>query len=112
MSDEKTPMNVDGPGRREDLAAVSVGASPSAALVAGQHPGITCVPGVCGGNPCIKGTRLAVWILYRAKLAGASDNQLLRQYPFLKKSDLKNAWRFAKEHTAEIEQTIRENDVW
>lgn len=74
--------------------------------------GITCIPRVCGGDPCIEGTRMAVWVLFQAKSKGVSDDELLKRYPFLKHRDLENAWAYTKEHLSEIEKMIRDNDVW
>ena len=36
--------------------------------------------GVCGGDPCIAGTRIPVWVLYRARQLGASDKRLLNMF--------------------------------
>jgi uncharacterized protein (DUF433 family) len=72
-------------------------------------PGITKVPGVCGGAACIRGMRMPVWILHQLKLLGASDAKILRAYPFLKKADLRNAWKFVEANKSEIERLIEEN---
>ena len=74
-----------------------------------KHPGISKTPGVCGGAACIKGLRMPVWVLYRAKLNGVSEDELLESYPFLKRSELKDAWRYTKDHPKEIAKKIKEN---
>jgi uncharacterized protein (DUF433 family) len=98
---------------RRDLYSVA-GMAPVAAIANADSKdrGITRSPGVRGGDACIQGTRLPVWILYRAKLAGASDAKLLEMYPFITIAELRNAWRYAQNHTSEIQTTINKNDVW
>lgn len=43
--------------------------------------GITKTPAVCGGEACIAGTRIAVWLLAEAQQLGISEAQLLQDYP-------------------------------
>ena len=73
-------------------------------------PGVKAVPGVCGGLPCIAGTRIPVWVLERARQLGASERKLLEMYPDLEPRDLKNAWLFVERHREEIEQQIKVNE--
>jgi uncharacterized protein (DUF433 family) len=72
--------------------------------------GITSSPGVCGGKACIKGTRIPVWVLERARQLGATDVQLLEMYPELGREDLRNAWRYVDSYKEEVERQIRENE--
>ena len=74
-------------------------------------PGIESTPGVCGGEPCIVRTRIPVWVLEQAHRLGASEETLLRCYPTLRAEDLTNAWAYARAHSDEIEQLIRENEA-
>ncbi|MGA2575268.1 MAG: DUF433 domain-containing protein [Bryobacteraceae bacterium] len=55
-------------------------------------PGVESTPGVCGGEPCIVRTRIAVWVLEQARRLGVSGEDLLRSYPALRAEDLANAW--------------------
>src|SRR5437773_8355529 len=73
-------------------------------------PGIESTPGVCGGDPCIVRTRIPVWLLEQARRLGASEANLLVNYPTLRAEDLANAWAFVRAHREEIEQQIRENE--
>jgi uncharacterized protein (DUF433 family) len=110
MADEKRPNDatrLDQTPRHSET-----GVSLLSSTNAERFAGITCIPGVCGGDPCIEGTRMAVWILYQAKLKGVSDGDLLKRHPFLSRRNLENAWAFTKEHLAEIEESIRDNNVW
>lgn len=44
-------------------------------------------PGVCGGEPCIVGTRIPVWALEQARRLGINEADLLRAYPTLHADD-------------------------
>ncbi|MGQ9872488.1 DUF433 domain-containing protein [Leptodesmis sp.] len=72
--------------------------------------GIAKTPGVCGGDACIAGTRIPVWMLVDYRRLGTSDSELLNHYPTLSATDLANAWVYAQTHPKEIELAIREND--
>jgi len=74
-------------------------------------PGIESTPTVCGGDPCIVRTRIAVWVLEQARRQGLNDAQLLAAYPTLRADDLANAWGFVRSHQPEIDQQIRENEA-
>ena len=71
--------------------------------------GITCVPGVCGGDPCVAGTRIPVWLLEAMRRDGATGQQFKDAYPQLTSTDLEGAWEYVRRHPAEVEQQIREN---
>jgi uncharacterized protein (DUF433 family) len=73
--------------------------------------GIEKTEGVCGGSARIAGTRIPVWQLVAARDSGASEAQLLIDYPGLRAEDLVNAWSYAKSHRAEIEAEVHENEV-
>jgi uncharacterized protein (DUF433 family) len=72
--------------------------------------GITKTPGVCGGDACIEGTRIPVWVLVGYRRLGVSESELLYNYPTLSAADLVNAWVYAEAHSEEIETAIRENE--
>jgi uncharacterized protein (DUF433 family) len=71
---------------------------------------ITKTPGVCGGEACIRGHRIPVWVLVGYRRLGKSDADLLRDYPSLRPGDLEAAWLYAAAHPEEIERAIRENE--
>ena len=73
--------------------------------------GIARTPGVCGGTACIANTRIPVWVLVQAKSLGATESELLHDYPTLGATDLVNAWLYAEAFPNEIEVAIRENDA-
>ncbi|NEP56786.1 MAG: DUF433 domain-containing protein [Symploca sp. SIO2G7] len=72
--------------------------------------GISKTPGVCGGEACIAGTRIAVWLLVEAQQLGISEAQLLQDYPHITAADLVNAWAYADAYPEEIAAAIRANN--
>lgn len=46
--------------------------------------------GVCGGEACIRNTRIPVWVLVSLKRQGIQNSDLLRNYPDL---NLDTTWR-------------------
>jgi len=72
--------------------------------------GIRKVSGVCGGEACIEGTRIPVWVLVSYRQLGVKDSDQLYNYPTLSASDLANAWTYAAANPDEITKAIREND--
>lgn len=75
-----------------------------------RSQGITKTPGVCGGEACIAGTRIAVWLLVEAQQIGLSEAQLLQDYPHITAADLVNAWAYADAHVEEIAAAIHANN--
>jgi uncharacterized protein (DUF433 family) len=68
-------------------------------------------PGVCGGTARITGTWIPVWQLVEARSLGASEAQLLIDYPRLTAANLVDAWAYAKDHPEEIAAQIHQNEV-
>jgi len=61
---------------------------------------------VCFGLPRIHYTRIPVWLLVSLRNQGASDQELLRNYPNLTLNDLQAAWDYYTNHQNEIDQEI------
>ncbi len=72
--------------------------------------GIESTPGVMGGAPCVRQTRIPVWMLEQARRLGTSEAELLRNYPTLTAQDLTNAWDYIRAHQVEIEEQIKANE--
>ena len=53
-------------------------------------------PRVCGGQPVIKGTRLAVAVILEQLADGETWDSLLRGYPELARADIEAALRYAR----------------
>jgi uncharacterized protein (DUF433 family) len=79
--------------------------------LSGTAVGVEKTPGVCGGSACIVRTRIPVWLLVEARLAGATDGDLLKSYPTLVAEDLVNAWSYYRVNKAEIDTEIMENEA-
>jgi uncharacterized protein (DUF433 family) len=73
---------------------------------------ITKTPGVCGGEACLRGTRLPVWGLVERKRHGATDAELRETFrPPLTQEDLDAAWAYADAHLDEIERALWLNEA-
>lgn len=66
-------------------------------------------PGVCGGDACIRRTRITVAGLVEWRDMGLSSTQILEQHPDLTAADLEVAWDYYEKNSEEIDQAIREN---
>ena len=58
-------------------------------------------PSVCGGQPCIRGTRIYVSILLDSLAEGFSPEQIIDHYPSLTTDDIRAAVAYAAELTRE-----------
>ena len=56
---------------------------------------ISSDPGVLGGKPCIRGTRLSVEFILELLASGASRQEILDAYPHLAAEDIEDAVRYA-----------------
>ncbi len=60
-----------------------------------EHPLITTNPGIEGGKPIIKGTRITVEMLAGEYVAGRTVEQLLYSYPHLTRKQVEAALAYA-----------------
>ncbi|MEA5513800.1 DUF433 domain-containing protein [Nodularia sp. UHCC 0506] len=67
---------------------------------------IQLTPGVCGGQPRIRNTRIPVWTLMTFRQQGADDAELLRNYPHLTQDDLNAVWTYYTQHEAELNDVV------
>lgn len=58
---------------------------------------ITVEPGKCGGRPCIRGYRLRVSDVLDLIASGATNAEILEDYPFLEPDDIVAALRYASQ---------------
>ena len=63
---------------------------------------ITVEPGKCGGKPCIRGQRLRVSDVLDLLAAGASFEEILGDYPFLERDDIRAAITYAARQTDHV----------
>ena len=59
---------------------------------------------ICGGEPCVKGTRIPIRVVLSHLAAGDSAEQLLKDFPRLTRSDIRACLEYASylatEHVA------------
>jgi uncharacterized protein (DUF433 family) len=63
---------------------------------------ITIEPGKCGGKPCIRGLRIRVTDILELLGAEASFEEILQDYPFLERDDIRAALAYAAQQTDHI----------
>ena len=68
------------------------------------------VAGVCGGEARIRDTRIPVWTLVAYCNQGATDSELLGNYPGLTLKDLSAAWDYYENNQTEIDRLIDEDE--
>ena len=58
---------------------------------------ITTNPEILGGKPCLKGTRLSVEFILELFASGATQDEILKTYPYITREALEEALRYAAE---------------
>lgn len=56
---------------------------------------ITATPGILGGKPCIKGTRISVELILETIANGASVSDIANEFPQLSTEAIQEAIRYA-----------------
>jgi uncharacterized protein (DUF433 family) len=72
---------------------------------------ISINPQVCGGKPCIKGTRIWVSLILDLLASGLSEAELLREYPGLVREDVLAAIAYGAEAARERVIPIAADDM-
>jgi uncharacterized protein (DUF433 family) len=67
-------------------------------------------PEVCGGDACIRNTRITVLGLVEWKKLGLTDEEILERIQGLTAADLEAAWEYYDRNRGEIERAIQENE--
>ena len=84
--------------------------TPSIQVFRTEQSWIQKTSGVCGGDACIRDTRVPVWSLVAAQRQGTADADLLHYFVTpLTAADVDAALGYFAQHTEEIEQEIRLN---
>ncbi len=65
---------------------------------------ITLDPKICGGKPCIKGTRIYISIILDALAEGLTPQEIIDHYPSLQVEDIRAAVGYAAE--------LAQENVW
>jgi len=58
---------------------------------------ITADPAICGGEACVKGTRVPVYVVLDFLGAGDSIEDVLKEYPQLEREDVLACIRYASQ---------------
>ncbi len=58
-------------------------------------------PRICHGKPCVKGTRIMVWLVVQYLANGDSVEDILIAYPSLSREDVQACLAYAAEMTRE-----------
>ncbi len=53
-----------------------------------KNPRIISDPNICGGEPCIKGTRIPVHVILSHLAAGEDYESILKNFPRIKREDI------------------------
>jgi uncharacterized protein (DUF433 family) len=62
---------------------------------------ISINPKICHGQPCVRGTRIMVWLVVEYLAGGDSIDAVLEAYPSLTREDVQACLVFAAEMTKE-----------
>jgi uncharacterized protein (DUF433 family) len=76
------------------------------------YPHITKIEGLCGGRPCIDGTRVRVVNIVFLEKRGYQPEQMLEKYPDLNLAQVHAALAYYYDHPEEIEAYIAEDEAW
>jgi uncharacterized protein (DUF433 family) len=56
---------------------------------------ITVIPGQRSGQACIRGLRVTVWDVLDMLASGMSEDEILREYPYLERADFPAVYAYA-----------------
>ncbi len=60
-----------------------------------MNPRVSADPNVCGGEPCIAGTRIAVHVIISHLAAGDSVETVLAEFPRIERADVEACLEYA-----------------
>lgn len=58
---------------------------------------ITILPGQRSGQACIRGLRITVWDVLDMLASGMTEDEILRDYPYLEKADFPAVYSYASQ---------------
>jgi len=76
------------------------------------YPHIRKVEGMCGGRPCIDGTRVRVLDIVFLQKEGYHPEQMLEQYSDLNLAQVHAALTYYRDNPEEIDAYIAEDKAW
>jgi uncharacterized protein (DUF433 family) len=72
---------------------------------------IIAQPGIQGGDPCIKGTRVPVWVLAAMHKQGDTPEEILEAYPDLSAAQVYAALSYYYLHREDVDGVIAAQNV-
>ncbi len=75
-----------------------------------DDPYVHEVPGVCGGYPVIRNTRIPVWIVVSFHRQGTSVDEIAVMYPHLSKEHIQGALDYYAAHPARVDEDFERNE--
>ena len=63
-------------------------------------------PDRCGGDACVRDSRITVWGLVAYRRLGMTDAEIMQAVQGLTAADLEAAWEYAAAHPEEIDEAI------
>jgi uncharacterized protein (DUF433 family) len=81
-------------------------------IIETDHPYIHKVPGVVGGEPVIKGTRISVRDVVEWWRLGWSLDEMLENFPHLRLAQICDALGYFDDHREEVLEYIKENHIF
>jgi uncharacterized protein (DUF433 family) len=66
---------------------------------------ITIEPGKRGGKPCIRGMRITVSDVLEYLASGMNEQQILEEFPYLEREDIKAVLAFAADRERKLQVT-------
>ena len=64
---------------------------------------ITIEPGRRGGKPCIRGLRITVYDVLECLASGMTQEEILREFPYLTQEDVRACLAFAADRERKLE---------
>ena len=91
---------------------MSTATAEAEASTATENPHVTRTPGVCGGKPCVRGTRIRVWDIHDWYSAGHSVDEIIEQFRRLTRADVHGAMAYFWDHEDEIRAMRRADEEY
>ena len=76
------------------------------------HPNITRTPGMRGGQPCIRGTGIPVWLVAGYATQGFSVAEIAEMYPHITELQVQDALAYYAAHRPEVDAVIEEQNAY
>jgi uncharacterized protein (DUF433 family) len=81
-------------GAEESVALIQALYHSDDTSMPGLNPRITVEPGKMGGKPCIRGLRFTVYDLASYLASGMTEDDILKDFPYLEKEDFQAVYEF------------------